>query len=156
MTRRIAIIFASLAAGLTAGHLAAQTSGADQYSALTELGLPEQFTMFGDRDPNIRRPTAIVNGEIITRTDVEQRMALFLASNPGAPIIDEARTQLQMQVLRNLIDETLQIQEAAAQEITIAPEEINQTYSRLAQQNFGQNIEAMDSYLIGIGSSPVS
>ena len=61
-----------------------------------------------------------------------------------------------MQVLRNLIDETLQIQEAKAQEIEVPRAEIQSTYARVASSNFGQNIEAMDAYLISIGSSPVS
>jgi peptidyl-prolyl cis-trans isomerase SurA len=59
-------------------------------------------------------------------------------------------------VLRNLIDETLQIQEAKASDITIEDAEVEQTYARVAQQNFNQNITAMDAYLSRIGSSPAS
>lgn len=152
MMRRIAIAFGGLAAALTAGHLAAQTSGADQYSALTELGLPEQFTMFGERDPNIRRPTAIVNGEIITRTDVDHRMALFLASNPGTQLSEEERMQLRLQVLRNLIDETLQIQEARANDLAVAEAELEQTYARVAG-NFAPNVDDFEAFLREQGSS---
>jgi peptidyl-prolyl cis-trans isomerase SurA len=61
-----------------------------------------------------------------------------------------------MQVLRNLIDETLQIQAARAEEIDIPRAEVDQTYARAAAQSFGQNPEAMDAYLISIGSSPAS
>jgi hypothetical protein len=41
--------------------------------------------------PNLRRATAIVNGDIITGTDVDQRLALVLAAN-GGKISDEERT----------------------------------------------------------------
>src|SRR3954453_19967824 len=78
------------------------------------LNLPKDITVFGNRDPNVRTATAIVNGTIITQTDVDQRLALVVAAN-GGKLPDEERERLRLQVLRNLIDETLQIQEAAAQ-----------------------------------------
>lgn len=152
MTRRIAILFASLATGLCAGAGTAQTGAGEQFSALTDLGLPEQFTMFGNRDPNVRRPTAIVNGEIITQTDIDHRLGLFLASNPNAQIGDQEMMQLRMQILRNLIDETLQIQEAEANDIDITEAELNQTYTRVAG-NFAPNVDDFDEFLRAQGSS---
>jgi peptidyl-prolyl cis-trans isomerase SurA len=59
-------------------------------------------------------------------------------------------------VLRNLIDETLQIQEAKSAGVDVDDDEVNQTYERVAQQNFGQNPAALDKYLVSIGSSPAS
>ena len=64
--------------------------------------------------------------------------------------------RLRLQVLRNLIDETLQIQEAKAATIEIDDEEVMQTFNRVAQQNFGQNPAALEKYLAGIGSSSAS
>ncbi|MEJ5976482.1 peptidylprolyl isomerase [Novosphingobium sp. PS1R-30] len=119
------------------------------------ISIPEGVTIFGKNDPNMRRATALVNGDIITGTDVDQRLALILAANDGK-ISDEEKERLRMQVLRNLIDETLQIQEAKASDITIEDGEIDQTYARVAQQNFNQNVAAMDSYLARVGSSPAS
>ena len=56
--------------------------------------------------------------------------------------------RLQLQVLRNLIDETLQIQEAKAQDIEVTNAmRSNQTYERVATQNFGQNTAELDAYL---------
>jgi len=140
-----------------AGLVVSPTAAVAQASATTAntLDLPENITIVGPQTPNLRTATAVVNGAVITGTDIDHRVALVTAASENE-IAGEELQRLRMQVLRNLIDETLQIQEAEAQEIAIAPEEINQTYSRLAQQNFGQNIEAMDAYLIGIGSSPVS
>jgi peptidyl-prolyl cis-trans isomerase SurA len=119
------------------------------------ISIPEGVTMFGKNDPNVRRATAVVNGDIITGTDVDQRLALILAANEGK-VSTEEKERLRLQVLRNLIDETLQIQEAKASEITIDDKEVEQTYARVAQQNFNQNIAAMDAYLTRVGSSPAS
>ncbi|MDC0886334.1 peptidylprolyl isomerase [Altererythrobacter sp.] len=119
------------------------------------LGIPDNITMLGQTDPNMRRATAVVNGTVITGTDVDHRVALVSAASQNE-LSPEEMTRLRMQVLRNLIDETLQVQEAAAQEITIDGAQVNQSYQRLAAQNFGQNTEAMDAYLLSIGSSPAS
>jgi peptidyl-prolyl cis-trans isomerase SurA len=40
--------------------------------------------------------------------------------------------------------------------MAVSPEEIEQTYARVATQNFGQDTAAMDAYLAQIGSSPAS
>ena len=119
------------------------------------LNIPEDVTLLGENNPNVRTATAVVNDEVITGTDVDQRVALVLAANQTE--LPEAEVQrLKMQVLRNLIDETLQIQAARADEIVISQAEIDETYARVAAQNFGQNTGAMDNYLRSIGSSPAS
>ena len=107
------------------------------------------------RDPNNRAPTAIVNGQVITETDVQQRMALVLAASRNQMSPDELK-MLQAQVLSNLIDETLQIQEAKAQEIEVTRDDVERSYARVAAQNFGGNPTGMDDYLNGVGSSPAS
>ena len=121
-------------------------------TAIAALNLPQGPTQFLASDPNLRRATARVNGDIVTGTDIEQRLALIVAASEAKPGADEIE-RLRLQVLRNLIDETLQIQEAKAAEITIDDDEVNQTYARVAQQNFGQNPNALDGYLTKIGSS---
>ncbi|WP_156681570.1 peptidylprolyl isomerase [Sphingomonas profundi] len=115
------------------------------------LNLPTDVTIFGKSDPTIHKATAIVNGSIITDTDVDQRLALVLAAN-GGKVEGEERDRLKLQVLRNLIDETLQIQEAAAQKIEISKAEIDQTYNRVAG-NFKRSPAAFAAYLAEQGSS---
>ncbi|MEZ5742582.1 MAG: peptidylprolyl isomerase [Sphingomonadaceae bacterium] len=119
------------------------------------LNIPEGVQIFGERNPNVRKATAVVNGDVITGTDVDHRLALILAANQGQ-VSEEETQRLRLQVLRNLIDETLQIQEAAASDIEIEDSEVDQSYARVATQNFNQNTEAMDNYLRRIGSSPAS
>ena len=124
-------------------------------SASGALNLPANPTIFGKADPHLRRATAIVNGEIITGTDVDQRVALIVSAN-GGKVAPEELERLHLQVLRNLIDETLQIQEAKAANIEIDEDEVTQTFNRVAQQNFGQDPAALEKYLTGIGSSSTS
>ncbi len=121
----------------------------------TPFGLPDSVTLLGEADPNMRTATAVVNGHVVTGTDVNHRVALLLAANEQELSAEDLQT-VRMQVLRNLIDETLQIQAAAALDIPVEQEEVDQSYMRLAGQNFGQNPDAMDAYLISVGSSPVS
>ena len=119
------------------------------------LGLPEQPTMLADPDPNVRRATAVVNGQVITGTDLDHRVALLVEANEGAEIPPEELQRVRAQVLRNLIDETLQIQAAEAEEIEISAAEVDQTFARVAAQN-NRRVEDMDSYLASIGSSSAS
>ena len=116
------------------------------------LNIPEQLTIFTQNNPNIRKATAVVNGDIITGTDVNHRLALIVAAN-GGRVSDEDANGFRVQVLRNLIDETLQIQEAEANEITIADSEVESTFRQVAQQNFKQDFRAFDGYLRERGSS---
>lgn len=120
----------------------------------TGLNLPTTLTTFGKVDPHIRKATAIVNGEIITGTDVDQRLALIVLANNGK-VEAEERERLRLQVIRNLIDETLQIQEAKVHEVTIARDEIEQSYARVSR-NFKRSPDAMSVYLRQQGSSDKS
>ena len=119
------------------------------------LSLPENPKIFGKQDPNRRTAMVIINGEVITGTDVDQRVALVVSANGGKVAPDEME-RLRMQVLRNLMDETLQIQEAKAQDMEVSDAEVDASYERIARQNFGQDPKAMDAYLAKIGSSPAS
>src|SRR3546814_18856628 len=68
---------------------------------------------------------------------------------------EQEKERLRLQVLRNLIDETLQIQEAKANDIVVDRAEIDQSYARVAQ-NFGQNPQQFDTYLRDQGSCAAS
>ena len=125
-------------------------------SADNPFGFPADGMLFERQDPNLRTATAKVNGAVITGTDIDHRVALVLAASERNELSPEEEQQLRMQVLRNLIDETLQIQAAAAQDLPVSKEEVEQRYRSLAQQNFSQNPSQMDAYLIAAGSSPAA
>lgn len=130
----------------------AQTNPAPDPSG---LNIPADVVVFGKNDPSLRKPTAVVNGDIITRTDVEQRLALIVAANAGAAIPPEELERLRTQVLRNLIDETLEIQEAKGNKIEITQAQIDESYARVAR-NFKRTPEQMTAYLKQMGASDAS
>jgi peptidyl-prolyl cis-trans isomerase SurA len=117
----------------------------------TGLNLPSTLSTFGKVEPNLRKATAIVNGEIITGTDVDQRLALIVVANGGTIPADELE-RLRVQVLRNLIDETLQIQEAKANKIEITKNDVEGGFSSISQR-FRRSPQEMSSYLRTVGSS---
>jgi peptidyl-prolyl cis-trans isomerase SurA len=115
------------------------------------LNLPANPTVFGSNLPSVVKATAIVNGEVITQTDIDQRVALLAIANGGQIPADEL-DRLRQQVLRNLIDETLQIQAAKAAEIEVTEADIDKTVARVAG-NVKQTPEQMAQYLQANGSS---
>lgn len=119
------------------------------------FGLPDDVNFLARTDPDQRSATAVINGYVITGTDIDRRVALVTAASE-APITEAERLRLREQVLRNLIDETLKIQAAEAAEMAVGREEIEQTYQQLAAQNFAGAPEKMDEYLLSIDSSPAS
>ncbi len=133
----------------------AQEESPVQESAQGAIIIPNDITMFGHASPNVRRPTAVINGDIVTGTDVEQRLALTLSANNNK-VSPEETERLRLQILRNLIDETLQIQEARTAEVDVSDQDVNDAYTRVAEQNFHQTVPKLDAYLLQIGSSPDS
>lgn len=150
--RTLMLSTALLASGMHS--VTAQTVDDEGGISSQGLNLPKDLTIFGKSDPNIRKATAIVNGRIITGTDVDQRLALIITAN-GGKVSDEEKERLRVQVLRNLIDETLQIQEAAANDIKISSAEIEQSFERVAG-NFRQSPKQFAEYLRTQGSSAAS
>ena len=137
---------------LAIGALSLGSVAPAQETAPAPLALPENPQIFGKIDANHRSATVIINGEVVTGTDVDQRVALVVAAS-GGKIAPEELQRLRLQVLRNLMDETLQIQEAKSQNLVVDDDEVDASYNRIARQNFGQDPKALDTYLAKIGSS---
>jgi peptidyl-prolyl cis-trans isomerase SurA len=147
---------------LAASAAAIALAGAGQAQEATEnaspainstigLHLPSNPELFGTTLPTEVRATAIINGDVITQTDIDQRLALLAISNGGKIPADQMQT-LRQQVLRNLIDETLQIQAAKAEDIKVTPADIDKTVERVAG-NVKQTPAQMGDYLKANGSS---
>lgn len=77
---------------------------------------------------------AVVNDEAISNADVEARMRLALLGAGIAPPA-EAIARLKGQILRSMIDERLQLQEAAKYNITVPEADIDAEIARMAEQN---------------------
>lgn len=99
---------------------------------------------------------AVVNDEVISTWDVRQRSLLILIGagiEPSAEALDEVRAQ----ALRSLIDERLQIQEAAGDpwNITVTEEQIDNAFDGLARDN-QLTAEQLQAQLIASGVSPLT
>ncbi|HEU0283554.1 MAG TPA: peptidylprolyl isomerase [Sphingomicrobium sp.] len=129
---RIAAAALVLAVATGAAAQNAADQGAPSGNSASALRLPENPQVFGQALPSVVKATAIVNGAVITQTDVDQRLALLAIANEGGIPADQVDA-LRQQVLRNLIDETLQIQAAKQAEITVTDKDIDRTVSRVAE-----------------------
>ena len=147
----LALALATAAAAQTAPAPTAPPAAQDAPNSASALRLPENPQLFGKSMPSVVKATAIVNGEVITQTDVDQRLALLVVAN-GGRIAAEELDRLRQQVLRNLIDETLQIQAAKAEKIEIKPADIDRTLTRVAA-SANQKPEQLAEFLKSNGSS---
>jgi peptidyl-prolyl cis-trans isomerase SurA len=138
----------------TSGGAIGQTAPApapDDQAGVTALDLPKNPTIFGKVDPAIRKPTAIVNGAVITGTDIDQRVALLVSAR-DLKLSPQEMQQYKLVIVRQLIDETLQIQQAKTADVKIGPDEISKSYETVAR-NFGKSLPEMRVYLRSVGSS---
>ncbi|HTU10998.1 MAG TPA: peptidylprolyl isomerase [Allosphingosinicella sp.] len=136
-------------APIASAAVAAQ--GAGQPTSGGNLAIPGNVQFVGQTEAGVRKATAIVNGDVITGSDVDQRTNLLIVTeNIQLPPTEMER--FRAQVLRNLIDESLQIQAAQQQEMTVSDQEVEQYYARFAQ-NARQTPQNFATYLRSIGSS---
>jgi peptidyl-prolyl cis-trans isomerase SurA len=140
-----------LALGLAVTATALAQDAGQPTSSTATLNLPQNPQLFGAPLPSVVKATAIVNGEVITQTDIDQRLA-FLSIANNTPIPANEIERLRQQVLSNLIDETLQIQAAKAEEIEITDADIDKTVARVAG-TAKQTPDQMANYLKMRGSS---
>ena len=145
-----------LAAALITAAAAAQSSGGQSNAAQPapgpRLNIPQEVNFVPTRTgPMVARATAIVNDEIITQSDVNQRVALRVAV-AGAEVPPDQMEQLRAQMLRDLIDETLQVQAAKAGDIKIEQKAVDQEYARIGQR-LGQTAPTFGQFLASLGSS---
>jgi peptidyl-prolyl cis-trans isomerase SurA len=86
-----------------------------------------------DAGPDMRI-AAVVNDEVISVYDLTSRLRMVLLSS-NIPDSAEARKKIEAQVLRALVDEKLQLQEAKKQNIVATDDEINNALSQIEKQN---------------------
>ena len=94
---------------------------------------------------------AVVNDNVITTTDLEQRTKLAILAS-GLPDNPSVRARLLPQILRSLIDEKLQAQEAKKLDLSVSAEEIDKTMAHIAQDN--HILGSMHDFLATHGVAP--
>jgi peptidyl-prolyl cis-trans isomerase SurA len=149
--RRAAALVAIVAGTSAIAQTSGQPAPPTEPNTTSALRLPQNPQLFGSAMPSVVKATAIVNGDVITQTDINQRLALLVIANGGQIPTDEL-DRLRQQVLRNLIDETLQIQAAKTEKIEIKQSDIDKTVARVAS-NVKQSPDQLESFLAANGSS---
>ena len=97
------------------------------------------FLLFGAfsatlKSQDIQAIAVIVNDEVISRYDVNQRVRLILVTS-GIPATEENIKRIEEQAIKALIDEKIQIQEAIKLEVPDSPNEINLMLDNIARSN---------------------
>ena len=71
----------SLALGLAIATAGTAQDAAPPADSAATLKLPQNPQVFGTPLPQVVKATVIVNGEVITQTDIDQRLALLAIAN---------------------------------------------------------------------------
>ncbi|MBQ9271992.1 MAG: peptidylprolyl isomerase [Alphaproteobacteria bacterium] len=77
---------------------------------------------------------ALVNGELITSTDMQSRINAFILTT-GIPYNAKTKTMITNRVLQGAIDEKLKLQEAKKNNIIVSRKEINQAVANFEKAN---------------------
>lgn len=80
------------------------------------------------------RIAAVVNDEAISVGDLDSRVRMVMLST-AMPDTPDARKRIEAQVLRTLVDERLEIQEAKHKNIAATKQEVDKAIASIAQQN---------------------
>jgi peptidyl-prolyl cis-trans isomerase SurA len=143
MSVKLAWATSALLAGLATAAVAQPSAPATPAPAATQ-GAPAPARLAAG-------VAAIVNDEVVSAYDVSQRANLLLAGS-GIEPSDEAFNRARVQALRELVDERLQLQEAAERKVKIEPGEIDRAIADIARQN-GTSAETLRSQLTASGIS---
>lgn len=87
---------------------------------------------------------AVVNDSIITTSDVEQRRDIIMAT-AGIPMTVENQQKVTPRIVQSLIDESLELQDAKSQSITITDEEVNKAIDGMGAK--GENNESLRNFI---------
>ncbi len=80
------------------------------------------------------RIAAVVNDDVISVKDLSERLRLVMLTSQ-IPDSEEARARLAPQVLRGLIEETLQVAEAKRLSLDVSQAEVDQALASIAERN---------------------
>jgi peptidyl-prolyl cis-trans isomerase SurA len=119
----------------------AAAAGAASPRVLQQHGLPPAANQPGRRGapaapqqyPEMRI-AAVVNDDVISVADLAARVRMVMLST-SIPDSPETRQRVTTQVLRSLVDEKLELQEAKRRNIAATQDEIDKAIASIAQQN---------------------
>ena len=94
---------------------------------------------------------AVVNNQVISTFDLNERVAIVM-STTGIPDSPENRTRLTPQILRQLIDERLQMEDGARGNIIIGDDRVKQGIAQIEGQS-GKPTGSLEAFLRSSGLS---
>src|SRR5271165_5340993 len=127
------IALVALSAGITEGAAAASPRVLQSRVVPPSLSRPGQSGQTQQEYPEMRI-AAVVNDDVISVADLDSRIRMVMLST-AIPDTAEARGRLSSQVLRSLVDEKLEMQEAKRKNVTATETEVNRAIASIAQQN---------------------
>jgi peptidyl-prolyl cis-trans isomerase SurA len=101
------------------------------------LALPLLLLLAAPAAAQETRIAAVVNDDIVSLSDLSNRMLLVMRSS-GMEDTKQNRDRVSSQVLRSLIDERLQMQEAKRLNVKVADDEVEKALERIEQNNHMQ------------------
>ncbi|WP_043453165.1 peptidylprolyl isomerase [Granulibacter bethesdensis] len=135
-----ALLLAGLALSSAQPALAASHGGSAAGKAKAPASSPDETSI-----------VAVVNGDVISKGDVDARRRLF-AMSTGLPMSKEVLDRLTPQVLRQLVDEKLRLQEIQRRGIVITDSDIAHSIQGMEQRN-GMQPDALRHKLAADGVS---
>lgn len=96
-----------------------------------------------------RGVVAVVNDYVISDYDLNQRLALFVATSGVRPT-EDAMKRIRDEVLRSLVDETLQLQETQKNKIVVSKDDVDKALGTIAHQN-NASLDQISQMLKGAG-----
>lgn len=88
---------------------------------------------------------AVVNDQIVSRYDLDQRVKLIMVTS-GIPDTPDNKNRIESQVLRSLVDEALEKQEAKRLEIKVDEAEVNKQLESIAKRA-NMTMEEIEAFL---------
>lgn len=128
--------------------------GAPLFAGLVALALSFVTLTGSSAQEILQKIEVLVNDEVISAYDVQQRLGLVVASTGGVRNQEEL-IRLRDQVLSSMVDERLQLQEAAEFEVEVSNAEIDDAYMRVSS-NFNQTPENFETFLAGYGATKLT
>jgi peptidyl-prolyl cis-trans isomerase SurA len=102
-------------------------------SGALSLGLLTAPARADDGSDTQQGISAVVNDQIISHFDLEQRVKLIMVTS-GIPDTPDNRRRIEPQVLRSLVDERLELQEAKRLEVKVEDKEIDDQLNGIAKR----------------------
>jgi len=121
------------------------------YLAIMLMSVSSIFAPGAAAQTAINSIEVLVNDEPISSHDINERLRLVIAVSGGVSSQEEV-DRVREQVIRAMVDERLQIQEAAEVELVIPDAQLEEYFGRRAE-GFGQTPVQLEQTLRGIGSS---